>query len=125
MNLNLAGLQLAVEVGINFDGPRIADTHVLTGRRPFTGPDLPEQSGRDFTGFAALSVPRRESFVERRADFARDKRHDVPKRFIVVRAQIDAVNRRNQGLAPDAEQPLLHVAEDFTDEVVALQTPWR
>ena len=34
-------------------------------------------------------------------------------------------NRGHQGLAPHAEQPFFHIAQDFSNEVVTLETAWR
>src|SRR5271165_3149567 len=124
MNLNLARLQFAVEIGINLDGPRIADAHVFTRRR-LPRPDFLEQIRSQLARFSALPIPCGEPFIERRADLARDERHDIPKRLVIVRTQIDAVNRGYQGLVPDAEQPLFHIAQDFSNEVVTLETAWR
>ena len=39
--------------------------------------------------------------------------------------QSDPADRRSQGIAPDAKQPFLHVAQDFSNQVVTLETAWR
>ena len=47
---------------------------------------------------------------------------NVAERLIIVGAEVDAVDRRHQRLLANAEQPFLHVAQDFCDEIVPLQT---
>src|ERR1022692_4201220 len=125
MNLNLAGLQLAIQIGIDLDRPRIADAHVFAGRHRLPRPDLLQQAGRELARLSALPVPCGQPFIERSADLGRDERHDIAKRLIIVRTQIDAVNRGYQGLVPDAEQPLFHIAQDFSNEVITLETAWQ
>src|SRR5579863_7051176 len=125
MNLNLARLQFAIQIGIDLDSPRIADAHIFAGRHRFPRADFLEQAGRQLTRLSALPVPCSEPFIERRADLARDERHNIAKRLEIVRAQINAVDRGYQGLVPDAEQPLFHVAQDFSNEVVTLETAWQ
>src|SRR6185312_15220174 len=128
MNLNLAGLELSVEIRINLDSPLVADADVLgrmrSGVLTGTSPDLLQQRRRQLAVFRNI-VPRRHALVECGANFTGDEGHDIAKGLVVVGIQIDAVNRRNQCFASNAEQTLFHVAQNLADQVVAVKTPRR
>ena len=127
MNLNLAGLEFAIEVRVDFDGPRVADPHKFVLRHGRGGSaDLLNERRRDScSNPAGGAVQRQKLVVERGADLARDEGDDVAEGFVIIRVEIDAINRGNESLAPDAEGTLLHVAQDFSNEVIALETAWR
>ena len=122
INLDFAGLEFAVEIGIDFDEPGVADADDFEGLDGFTGADFFEE-GLGEAAFGA--VPFGEAGVESGADFAGDEGEDVAERFEVRRMEVKAIDRGDEGFAADAEEAFLHVAEDFADEVVTLETAGR